>query len=90
MSLESIVTVVGNWTLLKRTQNTPSHFLPTQSHFALSENVFTVVSVQRMFHRPTEEGHVCLKIFNNQPFRESALDELEKRKGAGTLFEQSI
>ena len=34
--------------------------------------------------------HVRPKMFNNQPFRESALDELEKREGAGTLFVQSI
>ena len=50
------------------------------SHCALRENVFTVVSssVQRMFHCLTEDGHACPKIFNNQPFRKSALDELEK------------
>ena len=49
-----------------------------------------VVTVQRMFHCLTEDGHVRPKISNNQPFRESALDELEKREGAGTLFAQSI
>ena len=43
-----------------------------------------------MFHCLTEDGHVHPKIFNNQPFRESALDELEKREGAGTSFVQSI
>ena len=43
-----------------------------------------------MFHCFTEDGHIHLKIFNNQPFRESALDEWEKREGAGTLFVQSI
>ena len=45
-----------------------------------------------MFPCLTEEGHVCTKILNNRPFRESALDELEKRAGAGTLcmFVQSI
>ena len=52
--------------------------------------MYLVVSVQRMFHCLTEDGHVCPKIFNNQPFRESALDELEKKEGAGTLFVQSI
>ena len=31
---------------IKRTQYTPSHFWHTPSHFALRENVFTVVSVQ--------------------------------------------
>ena len=29
-------------------------------------------------------------IYLNQPFRESALDELEQREGAGTLFVQPI
>ena len=43
-----------------------------------------------MFSCLTKDGHVRLKIFNNQPFCESALDELEKREGAGTLFVQSI
>ena len=55
------------------------------------ENVFTVVAVQRRFHRLNEDGRFCPKIFsiNNQPFRESALDELEKREGAGTFFVHS-
>ena len=30
------------------------------------------------------------KFVNNQPFRESTSDELEKREGAGTLFVQPI
>ena len=38
----------------------------------------------------TKDEHVRSKIFNNQPFRESAVDELKKREGAGTLFVQSI
>ena len=43
-----------------------------------------------MFHCLTEDGHVRPKIFNNQPFRETALDKLEKREGADTLFVQPI
>ena len=43
-----------------------------------------------MFHCLTEDGRVRPNNFNNQSFRESALDELEKREGAGTLFVQPI
>ena len=42
------------------------------------------------FYCLTEEGHVRPKIFNNQLFRVSTSDELEKREGAGTLFVQPI
>ena len=54
------------------------------------EKMYLVVSVQRKVYCLTEEGHVRPKIFNNQPFREFTLDELEKREGAGTLFVQPI
>ena len=52
--------------------------------------MYLVISVQRKVLLLTEDGHVRPKIFNNQPFRESALNELEKREGAGTLFVQPI
>ena len=44
-----------------------------------------------MFHCLTKDGRVCPKIFSidNQLFRESALEELETREGAGALFVHS-
>ena len=49
-----------------------------------------LVIISFFFYCLTEEGHVRPKIFNNQPFRVSTSDELEKREGAGTLFVQPI
>ena len=70
--------------------HTHTHTFGTHHRTLHLEKMYLVVSVQRMFHCLTEDGHVRPKSFNNQPFRESALDELEKREGAGTLFVQQI
>ena len=80
-----------NYRVYKQSIGLPPSFptLPNQTHEMVDcwEYFRANTPIVRLFDR----RWACLpeNILSNQPFRESALEELEKREGAGTLFVHS-
>ena len=68
------------------------HFMPLSLTTFLCKIVEAKCYGRKCFsgQQEVEEHLAIIDCTNNVPFCESALDELEKREGAGTLFAQSI